>query len=79
MWMPVCASYMCLVPWKLEDGVGSLGTRIIGGCHLLHGCWELNPGPLQEQNALLTTEPEPFHQPRGSLDKELVYVLWEHA
>jgi hypothetical protein len=79
MCMPICASCMCSVPQKLKEGVGSLGTRITGGCNLLHGCMELNPGPFLEQNTLLTTEPEPFYQPPGSLDKELVYVLWEHA
>ncbi|MCP6508446.1 hypothetical protein NL478_27155, partial [Klebsiella pneumoniae] len=25
--------------------------------HHVGGCWELNPGPLQEQLVLLTTEP----------------------
>lgn len=27
------------------------------GCELPCGCWELNPGPLQEQPVLLATEP----------------------
>ena len=26
-------------------------------CELPYGCWELNPGPLEEQSVLLTTEP----------------------
>ena len=30
---------------------------IIDGCELLCGCWELNPGPLEEPMVLLTTEP----------------------
>jgi hypothetical protein len=30
---------------------------ITDGCELPYGCWELNSGPLEEQSALLTTEP----------------------
>jgi hypothetical protein len=26
-------------------------------CELLCACWDLNPGPLEEQPVLLTTEP----------------------
>ena len=26
-------------------------------CELPYGCWELNPGPLEEQSVLLITEP----------------------
>ena len=29
----------------------------IDSCDLLCGCWELNLGPLEEQQAFLTTEP----------------------
>jgi hypothetical protein len=32
------------------------GTELTGSCELPYGCWELNPGPLQEQ-VLLTVEP----------------------
>ena len=28
---------------------------------LLYGCWELNLGPLQEQQVLLTAEPSPHY------------------
>ena len=31
--------------------------RVTDGCELSHGCWKLNPGPLQEKPVLLTTEP----------------------
>ena len=40
---------------KPERGVGSPGTGVIDGCELSHGCWELNPGLLEEQ-LLLSTE-----------------------
>ena len=30
---------------------------ITDGCEPSRGCWELNSGPLEEQPALLTTEP----------------------
>ncbi|EGW01477.1 E3 ubiquitin-protein ligase NEDD4 [Cricetulus griseus] len=30
---------------------------IIDGCEPPYGCWELNPGPLEEQPVLLTSEP----------------------
>ena len=34
---------------------------IADGCEPPCGCWELNPGPLEEQSLLLTSEP--FLQP----------------
>ena len=40
-----------------NKGVGSPGTRVTNSCELPCGCWELNPGPLQEQQVFLTTEP----------------------
>ena len=39
-----------------ENGVGIHGTGITDGCELPCGRWELNPGPLEEQAVLLTTE-----------------------
>lgn len=33
------------------------GVRGIGNCKLLNLFWETNSSPLQEQQALLTTEP----------------------
>jgi hypothetical protein len=33
------------------------GTEVTDNCELSHGCWELNPGPLEEQPVLLTAEP----------------------
>jgi hypothetical protein len=29
-------------------GVRSNGTGVIDSCELSYGCWELNPGPLEE-------------------------------
>jgi hypothetical protein len=37
-------------------GRGFLGAKVRGSCEPLCGCWELNPGPLQELQVLLTTE-----------------------
>jgi len=35
----------------------NLFTLFIDGCEPPYGCWDLNSGPLEEQSALLTTEP----------------------
>ena len=43
---------------KVSD---SPGTGSSDSCELPCGCWELNPGPLEEQSVLLTAEP--FLQP----------------
>jgi hypothetical protein len=44
------------------EAVGSPGTGVTDRCELPCGCWELSPGPLEEQPVLLTTEPslQPF-------------------
>ena len=39
------------------EGVRSPGTGFSDSCELPCGCWELNPGPLEEQSVLLTAEP----------------------
>ena len=46
--------YVCLC-----EGVRSSGARVTDRCELSCGCWELNPGPLEEQPVLLTTELSP--------------------
>lgn len=48
--------------WTPEEDVGSLEIGIKDGCELPYGCWGSNPGPLQEYQVLLTTEPswQPF-------------------
>lgn len=33
------------------------GNRIANSCEVPCGCWVLNPGPLEEQPVVLTTEP----------------------
>ena len=38
------------------------GTGVTDGCELPHKFWDLNPGPLEEQLVLLTTEPS-LHLP----------------
>lgn len=54
---PACI-YLC-------KGVGYSGTGIIDSCELSCGCWELIPGPLQEQPVFLIVEP--FLQPQTIL------------
>lgn len=44
----VCAQ--CL--WRPEEDIGSPGTVVTNECEPSHGCWEANPGPLQEQSGL---------------------------
>ena len=53
--IPVCISvnHMYAVP---KDGVGSPGTGVTSSCLLPCGCWELNPGPLEQQTVLPSTE-----------------------
>ena len=38
------------------EAVGSPGTGVTDRCELPCGCWELNPGLLEEQPVLLTTK-----------------------
>jgi hypothetical protein len=40
-----------------EEDIRSSGTRVADDCGLPCDCWELNPGPLEEQPVLLTIEP----------------------
>lgn len=53
-----CFAYMnvCITQRPEEDG-NSLGARVTDGCELPCVYWESNPGPLQVQLVLLTTEP----------------------
>ena len=39
-----------------EEGTGFSET-VTDGCELACGCWELNPGPLQEQPVIFKAEP----------------------
>jgi len=45
---------------ETEEGIRFPGTSIIGTCDLPCECWEPNPGPLQEQQVLLISEPSIF-------------------
>jgi hypothetical protein len=38
-----------LVPTEIKRGVKFSRTEVMDGCEPFCGCWELNPGPLQEQ------------------------------
>jgi hypothetical protein len=42
---------------RLEESVGSSGTVVIDGSERPCECWELNPGPVQEDLILLTSQP----------------------
>lgn len=50
-----CVRAWC--PKRLEQGVGSPKFGVTDDCELPCGCWELNPGLVQEQYILLTAEP----------------------
>jgi hypothetical protein len=53
---------MCLqCPQRPEEGAGLIGTQVTNSCVFLRGCWELNPGCLEQQPMFVTTEP--FLQP----------------
>ena len=43
----------------MYEGARSPATGVTDSCELPCGYWELNPGPLEEQPVLLTTEPSP--------------------
>ena len=47
--------YTICMPGAKGD-VGSLETKVLHGCEASHGCRELNLGPLQGNQELLTTE-----------------------
>jgi hypothetical protein len=46
--------------WRSDEGIKSPGTGVTGACEHQYGCWELNPGLLQEQPVLLASDPS-FH------------------
>jgi hypothetical protein len=51
-----------------EEGTGPEEGTMAGvtdSCMPLYECWELNPGPQEEQSVLLTSEP--FLQPKKTL------------
>ena len=48
--------------WRSEDGIRSPGSGVADSCEPPCGGWDLNPGPLEEQPVILTTEPPPQSQ-----------------
>jgi hypothetical protein len=48
----VCVWYL----WRSEESIGPPGTDVKDGCELSCECLELNTGPIQEQQVLLTAE-----------------------
>jgi hypothetical protein len=56
-----CFAYLhapcaCLVAMETTRGMRSLGPGTMDGCEPPCGCWELDQGPLQEQQELVNTE-----------------------
>ena len=68
--MHVCVYVHCV----LEEIIRSSGPGVTEDYELPCGCWELNSGPLQEQQVLLTTEP-PFQPPVFSKLKHYIYLF----
>jgi hypothetical protein len=58
-----CFSYIC-------EGVRCPGTGVTDSCELPCGCWELNPGPLEDHLVLLVAKPS--LQPKNFLMQESV-------
>lgn len=65
-----CVCRLCLQ--KTQEGIGPLEIGVTDGCDLTWEFWELNLGPLEEQQVLLTTEPS--HQPHNLT---LLNHFWE--
>jgi hypothetical protein len=55
--MYVYVPHVFLEPRETREGVGFIGTGVMNGYELPSGYLEPNPGPLQEQEVLLTTKP----------------------
>ena len=54
--MNACAPLACSFHSGQKRDSGSPETVVTDGCELPPGCWQLNPGLLEEQPVLLTTE-----------------------
>ena len=52
----LCALMLCLHVCLCEGG-RSHGTELTDSCELPCGCWELNPGSVEEHSVLLSFEP----------------------
>jgi hypothetical protein len=53
--MYICATYLCNSIRGQKRASDCPGAGVTSSYELTWGCWELNPGPLQEQQVLLTT------------------------
>lgn len=77
MCMNVLPAYMyvyhvhALCSWRSEEGARSPRTVVTDGCEPLCGFWEMNPGPLQVQEMLLSTELSLF-SPNYQFEKKKV-------
>lgn len=60
-WMIYLHVYLCTkcmqVPPRIEEDIRPSRIGAVNGCEVLSGCWELNQGPLEKWNKLLTAEP----------------------
>lgn len=57
MYMRVFPPCVPGIPRMPEEDIRCSGTGVADDCELLCGCWESNPGPLEEQPVVLATEP----------------------
>lgn len=58
----VCVLCVCLVPLSSEESATVPGTGMMDGYELTRECWEVTPGPQQEQQVTLSAEPSPQPQ-----------------
>lgn len=76
----VCASCMCLVPEQARND--PRGCQVSWNwscsCEPPYGCWESNPGPLEEQSMLLTAEPS-LQPAKMSYMCPYIHILHTHS
>ena len=53
----MCVVLSVYVYHMYAGALRSPGTGVTDGCEPPCGCWELNPGPIEEKPVLLATEP----------------------
>jgi hypothetical protein len=69
----VSVDHMWALGMEAEEGVRTPGTGVTDAREPPSGCWELNPGPLQEQLELLSVEPS-FHSLVSSFKKLILFL-----
>jgi hypothetical protein len=57
IYLSILCTLVVVLPVCLCEDVRFPETELKDSCKLPCLCWELNPGPLEEQPLLLTTEP----------------------